>query len=46
VAASIGTDSDLPGMENGGGKPGNRRGSLFPFKPEVKTRDVMVVVMR
>jgi len=32
VAASIGTDSDLPGIENGGGEPGNTIAAFLPFK--------------
>lgn len=32
MAASIGTDSDLPGIENGGGEPGNTTVAFFPFQ--------------
>lgn len=30
MAASIGTDSDLPGMENGGGEAGGKREGESP----------------
>ena len=35
MAASIGTDSDLPGIENGGGEPGNTTGG-FPTVRRLK----------